>query len=970
MFPVDLMSKFKTATALTQISNTALLLRFSSPPSASASFALHQIFPNTNITTHPHCHTYNAHQQHRFPILPSNNSSVLIPKPNLVLLLHSSYFSTALHPFDETSQRDHRAQDNRFYHVFDLIKFSTIRPNIVTASIGHCIALKIGALAHLPTSTSLLTMYSRARDFGSSLALFDEIHNRDVIIWNAMITASLENGCFSAAMNFFVEMTEEGTGFDSTTLLVLMSASSHTNHLKQGQVIHGLSLKAGMLFDSTLRNALLDMYSKCSDLSSSELMFAGMECRDIVSWNSMISGCLYNSHPEKSLWYFEEMAFSGERADNVSLSSAISACTSLGELIFGQVIHGWGIKLGYESSHISVSNSLVSLYSQCGDIEAAETIFKEMIHKDAISWNAMIEGFSSNGKISEAFDLLREMQITWSVQPDKVTVVTIIPPCAEKMMLTEGRTIHGFTIRRQMGSDLLVKNCLMDMYSKCDRLKKAELLFNSMLERDLVSWNIMISGYSQNGHSGEAQNLFRELLRLYSNCSLSTILAILPSCDSHESLQFGKSLHSWQLKLGFSNDILAVNSLMYMYINCVDLKAAFSLLQQRINVVADITCWNTVIAGCTQKGHFQEALNTFILMRLEPNVSHDSVTLVNVISACGNLELVSEGKSLHGLAFKTLMGLDTRVQNALISMYGRCGDIENARLVFYSCSNRNLCSWNCMISAFSQNKDARRALEVFRCLEYEPNEITFTGILSACTQLGLVRYGREIHGHVLRLGLRENPFISAALLDMYSNCGRLDIAIQIFSNTQEKSVAAWNSMISAYGYHSNGRKAIELFHEMYKAGTMATKSTFISLLSACSHAGLVNEGIWYYDLMLKEYGVEPVTEHHVCMVDMLGRSGKLHEAYEFIKQMQTQPEPGVWGALLSACRYHGDVEMGRKVAKLLFELEPDNVGYYISLSNMYVSAGRWKEAVELRKTIQDQRLKKPAGYSLIDVGFG
>ncbi|KAG2676482.1 hypothetical protein I3760_12G054200 [Carya illinoinensis] len=924
---------------------------------------LHQFCPQRSSR----CPTNNVHQQHVYPILP-NISSLLIPKANNLFWLRSSYFSSALQPFEETSQRDRLVQDARFYSVLDFIKSSTVVPNIVTACIGHCIALKIGSLAHLPISTSLLTVYSRARDFGSSLALFDEIHNRDVIIWNAMITASVENGCSSAAISSFMEMTEEGTGFDSTTLLVVTLASSHMNNLRQGQALHGLGFKAGMLLESILCNALTDMYAKCGDLSSSERVFSWMECRDIISWNSIISGCLYNNRPEKSLMYFKEMAFFGERADSVSLSSAVSASSCLGELIFGQIIHGWGIKLGYENSHISVANSLNSLYSHCGEIEAAETVFREMIYKDAVSWNAMIEGFGSNGKISEAFHHFHEMQIAWSVQPDKVTIITLIPLCAEKMLLREGRTIHGFTIRRQMGSDLSVKNCLMSMYLRCNRLTEAELLFSSMIERDLVSWNTMISGYSQNGYSGEAQDLFRELLRYNPKCSLSTLLAVLPSCDSYESLHFGKSIHCWQLKLGFSDDILAVNALMYMHIHCGDMKAAFSLLQRNF-VAADIASWNTVIAGCTQKGHFQEALNTFSLMRQETHISHDSVTLVNVISACGNLELFSEGKSLHGLALKSLMGSDTRVQNALISMYGRCGDTDSARSVFDACPNRNLCSCNCMISAFSQNKDARRALELFCALEYEPDEITFVGILSACTQLGVLRYGKEIHGHVLRLGFQENPFISATLLDMYSNCGRLDISIQIFKNIQEKSVAAWNSMISAYGYHGNGKKAIETFQEMIKEGTVATKSTFISLLSACSHSGLLDEGIWYYDHMFEEYGVEPLTEHHICMVDMLGRSGKLHLAYEFIKQMQTQPKPGVWGALLSACYYHGDLEMGKEVAKLLFELEPENVGYYISLSNMYVSAGSWKDAVELRNTVQTQRLKKPAGYSLVDVGL-
>lgn len=272
-----------------------------------------------------------------------------------------------------------------------------------------------------------------------------------------------------------------------------------------------------------------------------------------------------------------------------------------------------------------------------------------------------------------------------------------------------------------------------------------------------------------------------------------------------------------------------------------------------------------------------------------------------------------------------------------------------------------------MISALSQNKDGREALELFHHLESEPNEMTMASILSACTQFGLLRHGKQIHGYTFRKGFQGNCFVSAALLDMYSRSGRLNTAWKLFTSVTEKSIASWNCMISAFGYHSDGRKAIDLFHEMCYSATRPTKSTFISLLSACSHSRLLNEGLYYYDHMLEDYGVEPATEHHVCVVDMLGRSGKVQEAYEFIKQMPSQPEPGVWGALLSACNYNGDLKMGRKVAELLFKLEPENVGYYILLSNMYVAAGSWKDAVEMRQIIQDQQLRKPAGYSLIDV---
>lgn len=936
--------------------------------SASAT-CFHQIYPTLNS----HFLFFNVLHQRNDPLL-LITSSFAVPKLHPVHLLRSysysssSSSSTASYLFDKMSQRDQHLQDAHFHRLFHLLKSSSILTiDILTVSIFHCLSFKIGAFSHLPISTSLLTIYSKAGLIDFSWALFDQTPNKDVIIWNAMITAFIEGGYFIRALNLFVKMIGEEIGFDSITLLLAASVLSHMKQLKQGQVVHGLSLKSGMLLYSALCNSLMDMYAKCGNLSYTEHLFAEMGLKDLVSWNSVMSGCLYNDCPEKTLKYFSEMVSSGKKRDDVSLSCAISASTCLQELSCGQIIHGCGIKLGYtNNSHISVSNSLISLYSTCGDIEASETLFTGMIYKDVISWNAMIEGFVSNGNFYEAFDLLSEMQLTKSAQPDKVTVVSIMPLCAELMLLREGKTIHGFTIRQQMVSDLSVTNCLMNMYSKCKSVREAELLFIYILEKDLISWNTMISGYSQNGHPRKAQKLFKQLLQWCSNCSLSTLLAILPSCDSPECLHFGKSIHCWHFKLGFSEDILAVNSLMDMYINCGDIMNSFSLLH-RLSAVKVISSWNTVIVGCTKNGWFLEALTAFNLMRQKPNINPDTITLVNVISACGNLGLVSEGKSLHSLALKTTMGFSTQVQNSLITMYSRCGDVNSAKSVFNSCSNHNLCSWNCMISALSQNKDGREALELFHRLESEPNEMTMASILSACTQFGLLRHGKQIHGYTFRKGFQGNCFVSAALLDMYSRSGRLNTAWKLFTSVTEKSIASWNCMISAFGYHSDGRKAIDLFHEMCYSATRPTKSTFISLLSACSHSRLLNEGLYYYDHMLEDYGVEPATEHHVCVVDMLGRSGKVQEAYEFIKQMPSQPEPGVWGALLSACNYNGDLKMGRKVAELLFKLEPENVGYYILLSNMYVAAGSWKDAVEMRQIIQDQQLRKPAGYSLIDV---
>ncbi|KAK3032582.1 hypothetical protein RJ639_037346 [Escallonia herrerae] len=676
--------KVNITDAVKRTSNTNFPRRASLTLLATASKHLHVLHFSS-------CSPHKTHN-HGNLVFPIKRFSFM-PKSCHALLHNSAHYPTVLQPFDESPQRKQNLETVQFYYVIDLIKFSAVRSDILTAVMTHSLALKVGALAHLPTSTSLLTIYSRAGDFSSSKALFGEIYAKDVVLWNAMITAAIDNQYCLDAMSFFNEMIKEGKGFDSATLVIVISALSKMKKLPQCRSLHGLSLKSGLLSGSFLCNALIDMYAKCGDLSSSECMFGGMDCRDLVSWNSVMSGCLYNQSPYKSLCYFKQMACCKEQADYVSLSCAISASACLRELCIGQIIHGLGIKLGYQEFPMSVSNSLLSLYSQCGDIDAAENLFSGMVWKDVISWNAMIDGFVFNGKVREAFDLLHYMQTSRSVQPDIVTVVTIIPLCAEFVLLREGKSVHGFTIRREAGLEL-----------------------------------------------------------------------------------------------------------------------------SRVSLVADTDCWNTIISGCTQNGFFLEALEAFDFMRRKSHVTPDSVTITNVVSACGNLEFGWEGKVFHGIALKTLLDKDTRVQNALITMYGRLGDTESATSVFSFCSSRNLCSWNCMISALSQNKDPKRALELFSCIDFEPNEVTIATILSACTQLGAIRHGKQIHGLVFRSGFHTNSFITAALLDMYSNCGRLDIAIRLFQFLPEKSVAAWNSMISAYGFHSNGLKAVEVFNQMIDSG--------------------------------------------------------------------------------------------------------------------------------------------------------
>ncbi|CAA7395206.1 unnamed protein product [Spirodela intermedia] len=752
------------------------------------------------------------------------------------------------------------------------------------------------------------------------------------------------------------------------TLVAAMSLLSKACDLVQGQALHAMVVKWSLDSHTPVCNGLVNLYAKCGEFTSAESVFERVELKDVVTWNSLISGCLCNGLEDRAAFYFKEMSISSARPDQVTFSCLLSACSyPRGLHALGESVHGRVISLSYDS-HSSVANSLVSFYCKCCDVEAAEKVFRGRALKSVVSWNSMINGLVQNGRLDEAFDLLHEMQSTTPIQPDSVTAIASLQLCAEFSLLSEGMSVHGFTVRRGFEAlNLCVTNSLIAMYIKCKYLRSAEILFSTMPRRDIISWNTMISGYSHiRCLKKESWSMFRDLLRTGLRCSIGTFLGVAPSFSSPEDLFFGKSVHGWMLRCGFPETVSAVNALMLMYINCGDLPSSSSLFEGGLTQ-SDVVSWNSVIVGCVQNEHYRDALGTFLMMLQQSHPKPDPITLVSVFSACGLLELLCFGRCLHGFTLKLPVGYHLRVRNALITMYSRCGDIESSESAFQDSKVRNLCSWNCMISGYVQSRESKKALEVFLNMGDErPDAITVVGLLCACAHLGPLRLGRDIHGYALRHGLNSNGYVSAALIDMYSKCGWLEAAIRVFQNSDEKSVAYWNSMILAYGFHGHGREAIRLFSEMRGTGIAPNKSTFISVLSACSHSGLVDEG-WEHFKLMPEYRIEPATEHCVCMVDMLGRAGRLSEAYEFIRHVPRRPESGIWGALLSACKDHANLEMGKLIAEYLFHCEPENVGYYVSLSNLYAASEKWSDAINVRSLIEDRGLVKPPGCSLIDV---
>ncbi|XP_027162690.1 pentatricopeptide repeat-containing protein At2g33760 [Coffea eugenioides] len=370
------------------------------------------------------------------------------------------------------------------------------------------------------------------------------------------------------------------------------------------------------------------------------------------------------------------------------------------------------------------------------------------------------------------------------------------------------------------------------------------------------------------------------------------------------------------------------------------------------------------------KSHFPLQTILFYRHMLARNISPTNYTYTSVIKACAQLQDPRTGRVVHCHVLTNGFSLDQFVQAALVSFYSKIRELKFARKMFDEMPQKSIVSWNSMISGYEQNGFADEAIMLFakmRELGVQFDSATLVSVLSACADTGALELGSWVHDYVKSSPISLDVVLGTALINMYAKCGNVRKARGVFDLMDEPNVMAWTAMISGYGMHGFGKEAIDLFRLMINQGIYPNEITFVAVLSACAHAGLVQEGREAFAIM-KNYGMMPGTEHHVCMVDMFGRMGLLSEAYHYIKDLfPFQPAPAVWTAMLGACKLHKNYDLGVEVADNLFAAEPDNAGHYVLLSNMYALAGQMERVEMVRNAMISKELKKPVGYSIIEI---
>ncbi|KAL4205332.1 hypothetical protein AMTRI_Chr01g114100 [Amborella trichopoda] len=517
------------------------------------------------------------------------------------------------------------------------------------------------------------------------------------------------------------------------------------------------------------------------------------------------------------------------------------------------------------TNNVQKENFLLAKLVELRDISYAETLFSVLSHPNEFSWNTIIRGLAQNRRFHDVLKFYHKM-LESGIKPNNFTYPFVLVSCAGLPDCSYGKRAHSSLHKSGLNSVEFIQHSLITMYSKCGVLQDARKVFDEILERDLVSWNAMISGYAQNQSPYEAIALFR-LMR---------------------------------------------------------------------------------ISG------------------LEP----DEMTLVSVLAACADSGDMVLGRWIENYAEERGFGLNSFIGSSLIGMYSKCGNLISARKIFDRMSERDVVAWNAMITGYAQNGLSKEAIRLF----YEMRErrvgvdkITLVGVLSACAMAGALDLGTWLDQYTLSRGLRKDVYVGTALVDMYAKCGCLDQARSVFSEMRERNVVTWNAMISGLAMHGQGREALSLFTKMREKHVEPNNITFVGVLSACVHVGLVEEGREYFKCMRHEYGIAPQIEHYACMVDLLGRAGLLKEAYRFLTSIPKKPDAVVWGTLLGACKVHRDVDLGERVMGHLLELEPGNSGNYVILYNLYIAAKRWDEAARIRGLMRDKGVQKIPGCSWIEV---
>lgn len=779
-----------------------------------------------------------------------------------------------------------------------------------------------------------------------------------------MICKYARQGRASEALSVFQQMEREDIPANSTILASILKACGSMQALDQGRHVHALLNQRGLRLNVIVGTSLIDMYMKCGSLNEARSVFNYLCERNVVTWTVMIAGCALHGNGHEALHLYRQMHQTGLKPNRVTFLSVLKACGSVGALDEGQQVHAQLSSSGCEVD-VVVGSALVNMYAKCGAMRDAQKLFEKLPEKNVVSWTAMIAGYAQHGRGQQALELYSRMQQE-GLRPNKITFVAILRACTDMGALLEGRRIHVQLRETGCLLDPTIGNALLNMYAKCGSLFDAQKVFQQLSTQDALSWSTLITGYFQHGQFGKGHDLLKQMLQAGMKPDSLMFTGILKGCGELFAVDQGRQIHSLLVGIGLDSDVVIGTSLIDMYCACQCLPDAvnvFQKLQKR-----DAILWNTMIGRYATAGQVDEAMGLLRQMG-QCGIRANEVTFLNLLRGCQDVIFADHVTRIHACAKEYGLEEHGVVGSTLVDIYAKCGRLDKAWEVFNKLPSRSVVSWTAMIRGYVQHGHAKEALRLFKLMEntgVEPDKVTFVSVLQACSSTAALVAGQAIHLRLINACFDTDVFVGSTLIDMYARCGCLEAARDVFEKLAVKNVVSWNAIIGAYAQHGCAQEALDLMQQMQQEGIQPNDVTFVNVLTACSHAGLLPEGSMLFQSMCSEFSITPAIEHNACMVDLLCRSGFLQEAQDLMDQLPLQPDAMMWLSVLGACRTHGNVALGARSFEAIIRIDPGNSSAYTLMSRIYAEAGRLEEEAEIRKRMSLSCVVKEPGRTWME----
>lgn len=766
---------------------------------------------------------------------------------------------------------------------------------------------------------SFLELFVGCRSMFHAQQIFNRMPYCDEFSWSSLIQGFIESGELQQAFDMLPILKESYIQGRRPALMAILKACFELGYIECAQVIHIEIIKDDLETDVFFGSALVRIYTKCGLLAEAQGVFDDIGNRDLILWNTLIAGYVDHGLSEEVMRCLREMQWQALPPSPVTIVYGLRACVNAGCLEKGRELCREVFIEGFEGEPF-VGSALLNMFAKCSSVVEAQDIFDELPYQNIVLWNTLITGYVDHGLFEEALVCYGRMK-SQGLPGNAITFACILKACANIEALEKGQKIHVEAVKEDYHSNQIIGNALVDLYIKCGSMEEAMDIFFELPHRDVFSWTRLIVAFSECRCGEKALNCLVWMELDGVNPSSASYVWSLKACGG--DINIGLELHLEILKKGCEGDDCVGNALVDMYGKCgwlTDAQAVF----EKLPVQNVISC-TALVSRYAECGLNEKALGMLSLM-IQKGISPSAVTYLSSLKACTSLGSVSRGQEIHMEIIKRGFECTPFAGNTLVDMYAKCGFLAEAQEVFNKLIVQCNVSWNTLILGYAECGFNEKVLESFQEMHSAgmyPNPATFLCSLKACGNMGAIDNGRVVHSLVTKQGgyLDSNASLdaqgnddsscnlSSALIDMYCKCGSMADAQQIFNTVNICETGTFNSLMTGFACQGESACVFHLLDRMKEDNMQPNEVTFLNVLSVCSHDGLLRKGQEYFGCMREDFGLLPTVKHHTCVVDLFCRAGQLDEAIAVAIRIPAQIDFVVWSSVLSACYKWGNVEL-------------------------------------------------------------